>query len=120
MGRVHAAGGAYQNEAASAAEAGTARPTFLLPAGRRASHAGHEQSTALDVDAEKLEAQKKLVIRQLRVCFCVCAARMAVDSVHPTAAVQLLDDERKSPFNNFPKLNDRYLLLRLLGKGGFR
>ncbi len=83
--------------------------------------AGHEQSTALDVDAEKLEAQKKLVIRQLRVCVSACAPLVLLSvPCARRAAAQLLDDERKSPFNNFPKLNDRYLLLRLLGKGGFR
>ncbi|ETO31573.1 hypothetical protein RFI_05551 [Reticulomyxa filosa] len=33
--------------------------------------------------------------------------------------VRLMNDEKKSKFNDFPILHDRYLFLTLLGKGGF-
>lgn len=51
----------------------------------------------LQEEEERLEIAKQNVIRQHR----------------------LVQDERNSKFNNFPILHERYLLLHLMGKGGF-
>jgi len=48
-------------------------------------------------DRDRLEQEKKCLIRELKRC----------------------RDEDASPFNHFPILNKRYALLNLLGKGGF-
>lgn len=51
----------------------------------------------LQLEMEKLERERNLHIRELK-------------RIH---------NEDQSRFNNHPVLNDRYLLLMLLGKGGF-
>lgn len=48
-------------------------------------------------DRDRLEQEKKCLIRELKRC----------------------RDEDASPFNHFPIMNKRYALLNLLGKGGF-
>lgn len=55
-----------------------------------------EEEAALK-DRDRLEQEKKCLIRELKRC----------------------RDEDASPFNHFPILNKRYALLNLLGKGGF-
>lgn len=56
-----------------------------------------KEDTDLQLETEKLERERNLHIRELK-------------RIH---------NEDQSRFNNHPVLNDRYLLLMLLGKGGF-
>lgn len=56
-----------------------------------------KELTELHAEEERLEIRKQQVIREHRQ----------------------VEDERNSRFNNFPILHERYLLLHLLGKGGF-
>lgn len=56
-----------------------------------------KEDTDLQIELEKLERERNLHIRELK-------------RIH---------NEDQSRFNNHPVLNDRYLLLTLLGKGGF-
>lgn len=55
-----------------------------------------EEEAALK-DQDRLEQEKKCLIRELKRC----------------------RDEDASPFKHFPIMNKRYALLNLLGKGGF-
>lgn len=56
-----------------------------------------KEDADLQLEMEKLERERNLHIRELK-------------RIH---------NEDQSRFNNHPVLNDRYLLLMLLGKGGF-
>ncbi len=56
-----------------------------------------KESTDLEVLETELEVKKLQLIREIK----------------------LVEDERRSRFNTQPILNQRYLLLRMLGKGGF-
>lgn len=56
-----------------------------------------QELTDLETQQEELEGKKKRLIRFFK----------------------LMEDEKRSQWNHHPTLHDRFLLLRMLGKGGF-
>ena len=70
---------------------------FLLPSNRLRLNTLKKEDAEMLLEMEKLERARNLHIRELK----------------------RLHNEDQSRYNTHPMLNDRYLLLMLLGKGGF-
>ena len=82
-----------------------------------------KEDTDLQVELEKLEQERNIHIRELKRIHSEDASRLPshfyfilfliapIDLSHPNLCILR--------FNNHQILNDRYLLLSLLGKGGF-
>ena len=76
---------------------------------------GLQEDANLQTELEKLEKERNLHIRELkRITAEDCSRFVSQHYSFPRITVFLT-----LSFNNNPTLNNRYLLLHLLGKGGF-